>query len=77
MFKQWPIVLIILTYNLVIFGTFLTRSGLLVFGALVCPEHNRADLPGIYCPDHHCVFLAAELSLGEFQIPPGTDLVLF
>ncbi len=29
MFKQWPIVLIILTYNLVIFGTFLTRSGLL------------------------------------------------
>lgn len=29
MFKQWPMVLIILTYNLVIFGTFLTRSGLL------------------------------------------------
>lgn len=29
MFKQWPIVLIIITYNLVIFGTFLTRSGLL------------------------------------------------
>ncbi|RLD01598.1 MAG: hypothetical protein DRI46_03515 [Chloroflexi bacterium] len=29
MFKQWPIVLIIVTYNLVIFGTFLTRSGLL------------------------------------------------
>ncbi len=29
MFKQWAIVLIILTYNLVIFGTFLTRSGLL------------------------------------------------
>jgi cytochrome c-type biogenesis protein CcmF len=29
MFKHWPIVLIILTYNLVIFGTFLTRSGLL------------------------------------------------
>ncbi len=29
MFKQWPIVLIILTFNLVIFGTFLTRSGLL------------------------------------------------
>ncbi len=29
MFKQWPIVLIILTYLLVIFGTFLTRSGLL------------------------------------------------
>lgn len=29
MFKQWPIVLIILTYNLVIFGNFLTRSGLL------------------------------------------------
>lgn len=29
MFKQWPIVLIIVTFNLVIFGTFLTRSGLL------------------------------------------------
>lgn len=29
MFKQWPIVLIIVTYLLVIFGTFLTRSGLL------------------------------------------------
>jgi cytochrome c-type biogenesis protein CcmF len=29
MFKQWPIALIILTYNLIIFGTFLTRSGML------------------------------------------------
>lgn len=29
MFKQWNMVLIILTYDLVIFGTFLTRSGVL------------------------------------------------
>lgn len=29
MFKQWNILLIILTYDLVIFGTFLTRSGVL------------------------------------------------
>ena len=29
MFKQWNMVLIILTYDLVIFGTFLTRSGIL------------------------------------------------
>lgn len=29
MLKQWNMVLIILTYNLVIFGTFLTRSGVL------------------------------------------------
>ncbi|MEA2008352.1 MAG: cytochrome c-type biogenesis CcmF C-terminal domain-containing protein, partial [Chloroflexota bacterium] len=29
MFKQWNMVLIVLTYDLVIFGTFLTRSGVL------------------------------------------------
>ena len=29
MFKQWNMLLIILTYSLVIFGTFLTRSGVL------------------------------------------------
>ncbi len=29
MFKHWNMVLIILTYSLVIFGTFLTRSGVL------------------------------------------------
>jgi len=29
MFKQWNMILIILTYDLVIFGTFLTRSGVL------------------------------------------------
>jgi len=29
MFKQWNMVLVILTYDLVIFGTFLTRSGVL------------------------------------------------
>jgi len=29
MLKQWNMLLIILTYSLVIFGTFLTRSGVL------------------------------------------------
>ena len=51
LFKRWNMVLIILTYSLVIFGTFLTRSGVLSSVHAFCPERYWPIVLWIY--RHH------------------------
>ena len=61
MFKHWNMVLIILTYALVIFGTFLTRSGVLSSVHAFAQLGHWPAVPGLYF--HHVLGLAGAADL--------------
>ena len=64
MLRVWNMVLVILTFSLALFGTFLTRSGILVLGARLRGVDARALLPGL----HRLVLVG---SVGAARLPPA------
>ena len=77
LFKRWNMVLIILTYDLVIFGTFLTRSGVLSSVHAFSQSTIGGDIPDIH-RNHLRYFIGASLvALGCFTYRQPDDLVVF
>ena len=77
MFKHWNMILIILTYSLVIFGTFLTRSGVL---SSVHAFAQSAIGPAFFIfigSDLHYLGRLADLPLGRPEIRRADDLPAF
>ena len=67
MLKVWNMVLIWLTWELTLIGTFLTRSGVIAVGALVCALADRADVRRLHRADHARLRGAAGLAAAAAQ----------
>ena len=77
LFKRWNMILIILTYSLVIFGTFLTRSGVLSSVHAFAQSAIGPDVLRLHRHYVHHFTVAVVVSLEQPEVRRRNDLIAF